>query len=932
MSPTQPTTTAWNWPGARWWRCDLHVHTPESYDYTKRGEVTFADWAAGVVASGVHVVALTDHNTPKGIDPARAALGDRATLFPGVELTVSPGVHLLVLFDPSVGRDEVAALLTKCDVPVAGWGEKATMSPKSVEDAMREAHQLGGLCILAHVDADSGVLKAIKPGESLRRALRSDRLAAIEVKHGDPELLKYVDGTIPDYLPTSGKCTQVWSSDAHTPGDIGSRSTWIKMTAPTLEGLRLALQDGALSVCNPTTAQNPNQHAALVLESITIENTRYIGRSAPFTLTLNPWLNAIIGGRGTGKSSILELTRAALRREGELEKLPKLRDDWKELIQVYANRGRGILTDAAKVSVVYRKDGARYRIQWDRAGLAPPIEVAQPDGTWTRSEGQVTERFPVRIYSQKQVYELTREPEALLRIVDEAPEVGFRAWKERWTAEETRFLSLRAKVREVAASLGDEPRVRGELEDVQRKLLVFEGAGHADLLQRWQRRRRQGRAVDEWSGGLDGLVNGLAAAAEAVELPPADGSMFDPADPADAAVTAAMARFGAEVDALRVEARALADRASALRDRWSAERTSSPWTQAVAAVDAAYARLIEDLQAAGGGDPSEYGRLVQQRQLLEQKLKGFEGTRQSLAAYQTQAGVSLARLRALRLELSAQRARFLETVLKDNQLVRIEVVPLGDPDSVVGGLRSLLGCEDTRFGSDIGEPGQAGTLVGDLVGKYRDEFEKSAADKRPDLQAAMLSRVDLLKVRLQGIRLGAVTANHKTFATYLQARPPEQLDRLDAWFPGDTLLVSFQPAGRRKGFQPITQGSPGQRSAALLAFLLSHGDEPILLDQPEDDLDNQLVYDLIVQQLRRIKGRRQILVVTHNANIVVNGDAEHVVALDVRGGQATQVCTGGLQEQDVRDEICRVMEGGAEAFRERYRRLAHGGGDVRLGS
>lgn len=924
------STTAWNWPGARWWRCDLHVHTPESYDYTKRGEVNFQQWAAGVVASGVQVVAVTDHNTPNGIEQARVALGDRSALFPGVELTVSPGVHLLVVFDPGVGRDQVAALLTRCNLPVPDWGSRETRSPMSVEDAMREARQMGGLCILAHVDAENGVLKEVAPSGALRDLLRSPDLAAIEVKHDDSDLLKYVDGTIPNYLPPTGRCTQIWSSDAHTPSDIGARSTWIKMTAPTLEGLRLAFQDGALSVCNPATTPDPNQHAALVLESITIENTRYIGRSAPFTLTLNPWLNAIIGGRGTGKSSILELCRAALRRETELP--AGLRTEWSELIKKYENRGRGILTDGSKVSVVYRKDGARYRIQWDRAGAVPPIEVAQPDGTWARSEGQVAERFPVRIYSQKQVYELTREPGALLRIVDEAPEVGYRAWKERWNAEETRFLSLRAKMREVEATLGDEPRVRGELEDVQRKLLVFEGAGHADLLKRWQRRRRQGRAVDEWSGRLDGLVDRLAAAADTVELAPADGSMFDPADPADVAVTAAMARFGVEVDALRVEARALADRAAELRDRWSAERGSSPWTQAVAAVDAAYGRLIEDLKAAGGGDPSEYGRLVQQRQLLEQKLNVFEGARQSLATMKTQVTESLARLRALRLELSAQRAQFLEAVLKENQLVRIEVVPLGDSDSVVSGLRSLLGCEDTRFGSDIGEPGQPGTLVGDLVGNYRDEFEKAAADKRPELHSAMHSRVDLLKERLQGIRSGTVTANHKAFASYLQGRPPEQMDRLDTWFPGDTLLVSFQPAGRRKGFQPITQGSPGQRSAALLAFLLSHGDEPILLDQPEDDLDNQLVYDLIVQQLRRIKARRQVLVVTHNANIVVNGDAEHVVALDVRGGQATQVCTGGLQEQKVRDEICRVMEGGVEAFRQRYRRIAHGGVDVRLGS
>ena len=111
-------------------------------------------------------------------------------------------------------------------------------------------------------------------------------------------------------------------------------------------------------------------------------------------------------------------------------------------------------------------------------------------------------------------------------------------------------------------------------------------------------------------------------------------------------------------------------------------------------------------------------------------------------------------------------------------------------------------------------------------------------------------------------------------------------------------------------------------SAALLAFLFSYGEEPIILDQPEDDLDNHLIYDLIVTQLRRIKQRRQVIVVTHNANIVVNGDAELVVALVARGGETHPECAGSLQERTVRDTICAVMEGGREAFEQRYRRIA----------
>ena len=123
-------------------------------------------------------------------------------------------------------------------------------------------------------------------------------------------------------------------------------------------------------------------------------------------------------------------------------------------------------------------------------------------------------------------------------------------------------------------------------------------------------------------------------------------------------------------------------------------------------------------------------------------------------------------------------------------------------------------------------------------------------------------------------------------------------------------------------FRPLQEGSPGQKTAALLAFLLSYGEEPIVLDQPEEDLDNHLIYDLIVKQLRNIKQRRQIIVVTHNANIVVNGDAELVVALVAQAGETHKATDGSLQEREVRDTICAVLEGGREAFEQRYRRIA----------
>ena len=95
----------------------------------------------------------------------------------------------------------------------------------------------------------------------------------------------------------------------------------------------------------------------------------------------------------------------------------------------------------------------------------------------------------------------------------------------------------------------------------------------------------------------------------------------------------------------------------------------------------------------------------------------------------------------------------------------------------------------------------------------------------------------------------------------------------------------------------------------------------MLLDQPEDDLDNELIYGLNVEQLRAIKKRRQLIIVTHNANIVVNGDSEMVYPLTVSGGRTLIDEKGSIQIRDIRKKICSILEGGQQAFEQRYKRI-----------
>ncbi|CEI82665.1 hypothetical protein BN997_02550 [Oceanobacillus oncorhynchi] len=127
-------------------------------------------------------------------------------------------------------------------------------------------------------------------------------------------------------------------------------------------------------------------------------------------------------------------------------------------------------------------------------------------------------------------------------------------------------------------------------------------------------------------------------------------------------------------------------------------------------------------------------------------------------------------------------------------------------------------------------------------------------------------------------------------------------------------------ANNSSSFKSISNASAGQKTSAVLTFLLSYGNSPLILDQPEDDLDNQLIYDLIVNRLKSSKQNRQIITITHNANIPVNGDAEWVIALNSQTKDIEVMYEGSIENESVKNAICDIMEGGEDAFSLRAKR------------
>ena len=913
-TPSSSATDSWDWPGSRWWRCDLHLHTPGSYDYSDP-KATADDLVAAAINAALDAIAVTDHNTAAFVDLLQAA-AERAeepvVVFPGVELTSAEGAHLIVLFPPGSDADVVKAYLGACGIPAERWGKDDAHASETYVRCIKLADDHGAISFAAHADRPATGSK--KPnsllhtleGQALLDVLKLPQLHAAEVATTEIALHEKLVAVDPITNLPMRPC--LFSSDAHALGQVGSSSSWIKMTTPDQEGLRLALADGRMSVRAAEPTADPNQHASLAIESVEIGNGKLMGRGEPLVIQFNPWLNALIGGRGTGKSSVVEFIRLALRRDDELPE--GLRAGFREFAKVGSRTARGLLTAETRATVIYRKDGSRFRVQWQQSGVTMAIEEFR-NGAWTAAEGSVNERFPVRIYSQKQIFEIAEGPESLLRVIDDSILVNRIEWDEHWRTAEAEFLSLRAQARQLEARLADEGRLKGHLDDINKKLAVFESSHHSDVLRGYRERQDQLRAVADWEQQLVAIVVGLHAAAGDVTSSFRETAFDASLDP-DAELLAAIQARQDELAGIRARVEGAAALTQQLIDGWEQQKQSIAWTQTAESANQSYAELLETLASEGAGSPEEYGHLVEERKDLLGRLRELEQARSELDELNQHAATALEGLHELRRDLTRRRREFLQAVLTANKHVRISVVDYGDQGGAEPGFRDLIGRDPPGFQNDIAAPEGTG-LIPSL-------YQSFTAGDGPDFE----TKLNTMRQRISDCARGIPASwdlRDRRFEEFLHGLSPETIDRLAYWSPQDSVDVEYSRTIDGADFVSIQQGSPGQKTAAILAFLLAYGEEPIILDQPEDDLDNTLIYDLIVQQLRENKQRRQIIVVTHNANIVVNGDAEYVVALDFRNGRTQIVQDGGLQQRLVRETVCAVMEGGRSAFEQRYQRI-----------
>lgn len=937
--------------GARWWKLDVHTHTPASDDtywVKQNAPCTPREWLQRYMDAGVDLVAVTDHNTGAWVDKLKDAYAEMATergpgfrelvLFPGVEISVNGGFHLLALFDPSTGSQDVSALLGSVEYR-GTWGGADGTTTKSPIEVVRLVHAAGGLAIPAHADDAKGLLRVVNGSASttldantLRQVLRSKDLVACEFISKAP--------TLPQICLDAGRSwTSLIGSDSHGfPGknEPGSRFTWVKMAGAGLEGLRLALLDGNdFSVIrsdsdDPRTA-DPNARPEHYIEEVVISDAKYFGRGRAARLGFSPWMTSLIGGRGTGKSTVVHALRLAYGRDGELldglseSDAAKVFHAFRRVAKTGTDTG-GLTTDT-ELRVTVSRDRIRHQLRWRMSGTGPAVydeAVADPSGWALSSNPSVhPDRFPIRIFSQGQIADLAKGSgagkNALLTLVDDTA-AGARAAKDALTDAQQEFLGLRARARELDAKIARREPVQVELADVKRKLEAFEAGDGAAVLKRYQLATRQSREVERQTTAASALGRSIEVLLETLVLDDPPEGLFERDGDATRAAVEGLAAMHAAVDKA---ASAIRDAGRVMTRELDNARKSidaSVWTREVESARQAYEQLVEALADDVGTDPSQFGALVQRRQVLEKELGLFDGLGKERAALEVRLSEQLRVVRDARRSLSEVRRMFVEETIRDNDYVQMRLVPYGNEHGAIERtLRAAIGADGEKFASDILSRDEHEQPSSGLVFELLDGLPEDHAQRAEEVER----RLGEWRVRFEAAAAGGGVLGGR-LKNHLQreiGKQPGLLDSLMLYAPEDALEVSYSQHGDGKNWRPIAHASAGQQAAAMLAFLLAHGQEPIVLDQPEDDLDNHLIYDLVVRQLRHNKLRRQVIVVTHNANIVVNGDAEMIHALDFRSGQCVVVQNGSLQDAAVRAEVCRVMEGGTEAFKQRYQRL-----------
>jgi ABC-type lipoprotein export system ATPase subunit len=659
------------------------------------------------------------------------------------------------------------------------------------------------------------------------------------------------------------------SGDTRSLTDIGSRAVYLKLgSQPTLEGLRQAFLMPHTRIRFPVGLQKQWGH---------VTGIRFLSSTAPswpritrieirggfhsdLSLDFAPGLNAIIGGKGTGKSTLLEILRYVLEAD------PPLTDE------ATGHRKHNFRANAEAAIRFVDGNGDEYEIR--RSGDDTPSRLLRGG---RETEVSVRRRIKVRMFGQRELQQLAKRKDVRRAFV--ASQAGLE-WEQAEAAEREHLASLElvgTNLTSLETSLARLDENAHELADIRDRLTLAEEKGLAQLIQESQQLGRIDRSVKllaAWPGQVGQTVERLANNVPAPALP------SHPLMPEGlaAAVTDLEAAVTGAVGELRTRIADASARLDPLATAWGEIHTAERH------------RIQAALAEGGIADPAELDALQRRATELE-SLVADQPTQQTRhSELVTNRRELLDRLN----ETRRRKSRLVEEASRSlthrvGARVRLVVNPMGDRSLLEAALEDAL---------------------------------KRQGIRREQLQRLSLTApgvlADALRAGQAAVEALGCSASTASKLVALSASVFRQLEEIDV--PDDISVEMDLGSPDDETWTDIDAVSPGQQATAVLALALASGSEPLIIDQPEDDLDNRHIYDEVVKVLGEICQSKQVIVATHNANIPVLGDAELIVALDAGAGRSNLLACGGLEVPKVAEEARHILEGGDEAFRARHRR------------
>ncbi len=599
-------------------------------------------------------------------------------------------------------------------------------------------------------------------------------------------------------------------------------------------------------------------------------------------------LNCIIGGRGTGKTTVLEMLRWALDHMPDPVASSTLARSIDKFVQ--ANLGSGL------VEVEIETDsGLSYRVRRSYGGAAMVLGASGETVPIEIGRGTV---FSAEVYSHGQIEDIADDPLFQLKLIDKfiAAEVKELAGQVEACVRDLRgnaaeILKAKAEATDLKEKVSQLPEITErlkayKLDEGSEEGKVLQDASDAKALRDQERRTLEGlqKLVDETADKLkDGVAGLLGAVDSLVSKAILDG-------PNGETFRQLRGSFG---QATRDVQSRIDDAARLLHDIGSRLREE---THQVSALHLSQEKAYQDLLEACNKEKhqaTERDNLLLRQAELQEHQKRLDQRLRELGEKEQSRAALLRRLSDMKDARFARRKDVAERLSSQlGPAIRVSIEQYGNTDSY----RDLL--LEAMKGAGF---------------KYTPVVEKAVQRIPPHELAAVVQRGDV-QVLADHLDVEADRANR----FLLQLKDKQVIFDVEVVDLHDRPTIKLQDGS---DYKAATALSTGQKCTTILPILLLESASPLLIDQPEDNLDNAFIYETVVRSVRGVSGKRQLIFVTHNPNIPVLGDAQRVVVLQSDGRRGSVRASGTVD--DVKDEIETVLEGGREAFQRRKERYGY---------